>query len=469
MTYRPQTHLTLRVNRSIVGSPDLDDTVTLNPRVLSAKWTRNNHREADVLTVTVSYKECGVDPRQLINARCAFALWDANTDDGPASRHVRFTGICKTAERKLGEGASQVELTFHDFTTLFLGMKPYPQEAMPLWGFTLREAWAKICNNTGFRDVSGNVVSSVEIFKPVSGGIVFFPPELGDTVLGNVVPERLIISRPTPPPRSDAWACWRYCCEALGLVTFIDRDQCVVSSINEFYLSDRGAALTSPVSAAFGRDIISCEEKVDVSKTEKGVHLISFDPLLGRYLEAYYPQPGDPRLKTKKSWAGKRSDGGAQVTANEAAPDYETFNWASAQTQGTLQAAAESVYAQRARQALTGKFRTAEMFLPATHGGEKVDVLELRSGAPIYVRVDPESLENLMALPSENERVAYLQGLGYPQDTARLIAKNAPSDELSNRKLHVSDLSVEIGDGKFEIEIGYHALIWIDGVNDRTA
>ncbi len=464
MTYHVKTKFTLDVNQSYLGTPNPDEAVHIEPRILSAKWTRNNHHEADVLTVTLGYKECGIDPRQLENAKCSFSIWDSNFEDYNPEKHVRFTGFCKGAERKLGGDAAVVELTFHDYTCLFLDMKPMKPEGLPEWTDSLREAWVKLCNFVGWQDPTNNkIVSTVSIFtRP--GGIVFYPEDLQTHLVGKVVTTRFhAISKPSPPSRCDAWAAWRWFVESLGLVTFIDKDVCVVANMNEFYISDGGPRQTPP-GVVYGQNIWGFEEKADPKVTSKGILLKSFNPLEGRMIEAFYPKPGDPRLKTRKSAAGKKSDGGAAITANEVSGDYEEYAYNYITEQAALDAKAQASFEERRRQELKGKFKTAEMRLPAADPNESdVDILELRSGAAIYIKVDRESLEVLRNLSSEEERVTYLVDVcGHEKDIARLLAKNSVVAEIQSPKFHVSSIELEYSDQKFEVEVSFHNLILSD-------
>lgn len=180
--------------------PKFDDPTTfvvIRPRVIEARWTRNNHLIADELSVTLGYKEAGIDPRYVKNARCSFYMWDDAKEDFDPVKHVRFTGIGQTVERKLADSGWEVEMQFHDFTSLFLACKPMKSAGMPYYTDTLRQIWERICDNTGWTDpATGQIKSSVEALR---GGLKFRVSDLESKTLADLVPDRFrAIGRPHP-------------------------------------------------------------------------------------------------------------------------------------------------------------------------------------------------------------------------------------------------------------------------------
>lgn len=449
-TYHVQTRLILDMVQS---TEDDGERVQIAPRVLRAKWTKNDHRHADQLLVTVGYRECGVEPRLLIDARCAFWLWDDATEAFDQEAY-RFVGICKKARRKMGQ-EFLIELEFDDYTSLFLDAHPGPA-AVPEWTDTLATAWQKLCDNTGWMDpAEGKVKSSVAGLRDT---IVFEPPELGNRILGETVPPRLhAITKPSPKADSDAWGIWLGCVESLGLMTYIDRDRCIVTTVDDHYDLDR-----APQFYWGGRhaNIAEVEEDVDTKVVRKGVCLRSFDALGGRLIEAFYPPPGDARIKTKRSAAGKKSEGGTSITANEVSGQYDYYDYHAITEVGALYEKAKSAYEQRRRQSLHGRLRTHDLFARKP-GAERVSLLSMRPGNGIGVRLDDAVVESLMQFGTEPERIDYLVNVaGYAQSLAELIAANAKNAELLHPYFHVSSVAVDYADGKFEIDLSFHNVIF---------
>lgn len=427
--------------------------VTLEPRIISLKWTKNNHLVADDLTVTLSWQEAGVDPRMLKNARCALWLWDSNWEDLDREKHLRFEGICKFVHLQENEVERFVELTFHDYTTLFIDNKPLATTGMPDWTDTLEVVWDRICANTGWVDPdTGEIKSSVDALR---GNLVFERPEFASRTLGDMVNPRFrSISKPQPRQGASSWDVWQWCVSSLGLISFIEGDRCIITDTQQHY-SGTDAAI-----ALYGANIRSPEMVADTQISSKGVLLKSFDPLRGLALEAFYPPPGDARLKIRRGAARPKSEGGTSVTENEQSADYEEFNRFDITDQAALQRAAQEGYEERSRQELQGSFHTAELRFNTSEGAI-VDLLSLRAGDTIAVVMEPEiNREVLLSLGGEEARVRYLvDNCDYDEDVARLVAKNLDNETLANCIFHLKSLEIDYGPDHCEIEIKFHNII----------
>ncbi len=452
MTYKPQTHVVLDVPK--FGSRD--EFVTLKPRVIEAKWSKNNHLTADELTLTIGWTEGGVDPRYLRNARVAFWLWDANRDDFDKNRHLRFTGICIKAQRRLHDSGWVVDLSFHDYTTLFIHNKPMKTAGMPDYSDTLAQVWERICDNTGWQDpANGKILSSV---TPLRNKLRLERADLATKTLGQIVPERFHkIGKPQPRKDASSWDTWQWCIGSLGLISYIDKDECVVTDSTEHYSAKNAAKVI------YGRNIHTLEEEVDASITTKGILLKSFDHLRGQVMEAFYPPPGDDRLKSHRGAAKPKSEGGTSVTANEQSADYEEYNMYSITDQKALDKAAFDAYQERSRQELQGSFKTSEMILEGEQGLD-IDFADLNAGDAISIEVEPTiDRETLFSLPDADARRRYLVfEMDYDEDVARLMAENLVAPELASAIFHIKTIDFELGPEKFEIEVKFHNLIAID-------
>lgn len=429
--------------------------VRIHPRVIEATWTKNNHLVADELSITIGWKEGGVDPRAIKNARCGFWLWDTNQEEFDSSKHLRFTGICKKAQRKLMESGWAVELTFHDYTTLFLANKPLKTSAMPEWSDTIQQIWERICDNTGWQDPSnGKILSSVEALKP---NLFFTSEVIASRTLGELVPQRFhAVSKPTPKRGASSWDVWQWCIASLGLISYIDKDQCWVTDTTEHYKSRNAAR------AMYGFNIHSLDEEVDTTITTKGILLKSFDPLKQQVMESFYPEPGDERIKTRRSAAGAKSEGGSSITANEVSGEYEEYNRYDIQDQAALDRAAQEAYEERSRQEIEGTFHTSEVVLEAKDGSN-VDIFDLRAGDAIAIETDPGLRDTLLGLEGgETAQIRYLvDRCDYDEDLAALIAKNINALELASPIFHIKSLSIRVGPQEFDAEIKFHNLVVI--------
>ncbi len=476
--YKPRAAIRLEVPK--VGSTT--ETVTITPSIISAKWTTNNHLQADELTVTMGWEESGCDPRLLKNATCEFYMWDDNSqewDDGLSQKFLRFTGICTKSSRKLSGDSSDVTMTFQDYTTLFLNMKPYPTTGLPEYNETIPEIWDKICDNVGTRDPSnGKIISNVADLR----GLADDPDEdvRGDVAairgnspssarrggldisrldevyhtktLGSIVNERFrAIAKPSPPTQANAWDVWQWCVASLGLVSYIEKDRCVVMTTTEHY-ADTGAPVLM-----YGENILEFEENSDAKISGKGVMLKSFDHATGRTIEAVYPLPGDERLKLKKSVAKRAFKEGREVNVNEVSGDYQEFQYFEIQDQEALDIRAKEAYEEFSRQQMDGTLKTHEMILEGVDG-EPFDILSLKANDTIVVAIDPDIRE--FANNAEGAARYMIDVLGYNEGLAYIIAQSLDATEIRRTtKFHVTSMDVDYKDGECSIEIKYHNLI----------
>lgn len=464
MYYKPRVELELAVPKWGARGDTTQDVIW-RPRVIASKWTKNNHLIADELTVTIDYNEGGADPRMIKHAGCRMWLWDEMTGPLDEKQHLRFVGICKKAGRKLASegGGFTVELTFHDYTTFFLMMKPFPSSGMPEWTDTLPEIWRKICDNTGYRDRGNKIKSNVSQLRD---RLVALEPEvqaLIDTkTLGDLVPGRFhAISKPSPKSRTDAWAVWQYCCASLGFVSQIDRDTCVVTTYSEFIKPDNAARLI------YGQNIAAFEEGTDTHVSMKGVLGKSFNTLTGTLMESAYPPPDDPFIKRSRA-SVKRVAKGQTDPLNEASAEYEEFNFHEIMTQDQLDARVKEAWEEMSRQEMKGKITTSEMRLVTDSTNTvSIDVLDLRAGDCIHVGMDEDARELLKNTIPVEQRVEYLMSrCGYIREVAELVATNIGKRAFASPIFHVEALDVALEWGKFSVDIAYHNTVNLSGVYD---
>ncbi len=449
-TYKPKTHCEIVV--PLVGQSigDEDGSVMLQPQVVEATLTRNPYNEADELSLVLDWRDAGVDPRMLSNAVVAFWMWDENYEDFSRDRHLRFLGIATRPARKLSEGAMHVEIPFQDYTSLFIASKPFPVEGVPDWGDTLQSAWERICDHTGFWDVAqGKMVSSVSKLRDK---LVFrlSDPSRADRPLGDAVPQRFhAFGKPQPPNGSDSWGVWIYCCALLGLITYVDRGEVIVSDTTEHWSEEHSPSLI------WGRNILSLEEHHDTAVAAKGILLRSFDPLNGHLLESLYPPPGDPRIRARRATVRKQGE----PTFDDLASQYEVQNSPWIIDQKMLDLRCKEAWEERRRQELQGSLSLSEMRIG--HTDDPLDILDLAAGDSIKVEVDVDS-ELLGRLESDTARVDYLvHRVGYDLDVAWLIVRNMA--RTVQPIFHVRTLQVRLTPQSFDVKIDYMSKIQLEG------
>ncbi len=452
--YAPRAAVRLEVPKT----NSTTETVVITPSVISATWSRNNHLEADELTVVMGWEESGCDPRLLKNATVEFYIWDDIrqehfdiNDREKSKQFLRFAGICTKAHRKLSAEMSEVTMSFHDYTSLFIHMKPFPTAGLPEYGDTLKQIWEKICDHTGFRDPSNDqkIISSVAALREhLNTDRLFADQE--EFGLGKIVPERFLkIARPSIPQGANAWEAWQWCVGSLGLVSYISGNECIVMTTTEHY------RVTDAPVLLYGENILDFEETADTSISGKGILLKSFNHLTRQTLEAVYPLPGDERLKLKQSVANAAASGKGVIDINAVSGDYMEFAYHGIQTQEALDIRAKEAYEEFSRQQMEGTLKTCEMAVEGDNG-EIFDILDLQANDTIQVQIDPD----IKNFATADEAYHYMVDvLGYNDGLAQIIAQNVSAVEFQSPIFHVTSMNVEYADGSCNIEIKFHNLV----------
>ncbi len=179
-------------------------------------------------------------------------------------------------------------------------------------------------------------------------------------------------------------------------------------------------------------------------------------------MEAFYPPPGDARLKQHRSAVGKKSDGGATVTANEQSGDYEEYTRNDIIDQRVLDSTAHSAYEERKRQEMQGSFHTSEL-QALGKDGQMVNLLDMRAGDAIGIVMDTtdDQRQAILDIDDEEGRVAYLKNLGYDPDVAKLLAANVGDTDLNDNTFHIKSLEVDLKHDSFDLTVSYHNLIFV--------
>lgn len=455
--YRPRAILRLDVPvGAAVGNTG--EVVTIHASVRSVTLTSNSHLEADTLSATADWMVAGVDPRLLADACVTLFIGQADETGfyAPNVDDVRFIGIMKRAKRAGGEESGMtVEILAHDYTTLFLEFKRMTAEGTPTYSDTLSAAWSRLCTNVGFKDSSGAQVSRCDLLKDR----IRFVGGATDVVLGTAVAGRFRnLGKVQTKPNMDAWAVWLICCQMVGLITYIRRDECIVTTATDYYTAN------DPPRIIWGQNVAQLTEDRDTAIGGRGITLTSFDPLTGTTIEAHYPPLGDGSVRKKVIAAKRVGDAPSVLNAEE----RETFVFPGVTTQDALDLCARSVYEQRARQELEGRILTHEMQIDTTNG-VRFDLLQLQSGDCIRVEVDRQDTEALGQFDSDELKADYLVGLGYDPGLARIVVANLAGVLALAPTYIVKRVTTQLDStpegGNFSVEVTYSNKILIGSGN----
>lgn len=443
--YRPRAALVLTVPLPKGGDWE---PYTYTVPVKSGTLTINDHNQADTLSVSVDWLDAGVDPRWIAGATCELYLGDATPPQGgaaedwqPSDKDLRFVGRLVKPARKLSGDKLTVDLEFHDYTSFFLAAKPFATVGIPVYTDTLPQAWARICENVpGVEELADNIRFDIE-------------GETGDTkpwerTIGECVSPRFRkMGKLQVSPGTDAWAVWLQAVGAMGLLSYMDKDEVVVTTATDLY---SGAA---PPRFVYGWNIESFSEQRNNDFALRAVGLTSFDPLTGKTIEVI----ADPAKRTLKVSARKRK-GGKRPKVKTDYSQVDFFQYPGVTDKAALQKIADQIWSVRSLQAIEGSLTTMDLTAETTAGG-MFDLLSLRSGDTIEVRfLDTQDVEFVRRFESASDRAAYLVGHGYSPEVADIIAANVErqTDRASQFYVRSVETAFDLtGDGSFKITVNY--------------
>jgi len=378
--------------------------MTVRPKEITLE--RTDHNTSDELSITLDWAECGIDARLLDNARVTLYLGQANEFNvwKPGPDHCLFIGLVKLPEStREAETPGEMKLEAVDYTTLFINAKPFGSSGVPLYSDTLRGAWKRVCSQTPGADILAERLVGKDV-------------DLG-TQVGKGVAERFRkLGKITTKPDDDAWAVWQRCVGMLGLVSWIDLDQCIISTATNLYTEE------DPPKLIWARNCTTWNERRGDYFSHKGVAVTSYDPLTATVKESFYPPIGDPRTKRKslKALPVKKKASEAKALQNE---DREWLSIPGVTEQAELDVIAQRVWEERSRQELSGHVETPNMETE-TMAGAPFDLLRLKAGDSISVSIEGQDRALLARMPMD-ERIQFLRERGYQEDVTRLIASNA--------------------------------------------
>jgi hypothetical protein len=461
-TYRPRCAAELEV--PVFGkTSEIDEqaaglnTVKLDVRIRSFRLELNDHNHADVLRIEGESKDIGVDPRFLKNATIRFWLDDIGTNPSltKTAANLLFAGVCVTVHRTAHEGTGfSVDMEFHDYTAFYIAQKPYVVEGAPLLSMSIRDAWQMICDNTGFFDRSNKSIrSNVSQLKDAIQLKVKSQSTITlDTPIGKGIPKRFTaLGARVPVGKSDtAWDVWNKTVGPLGLITYFSGVDLVVADTTEYYAIDEAPIMV------WGSNIAEADDNANCGMVQKGVGLVGFNPTLG-VLESFWPPPGDPLFKVKRTRARAAGDNTMDLQSDQ----YEMYEYNYIQNQEELDALAQRAFEERARQEYEGTIKTYEMSVE-TASGDQFNLLHLRAGAAIRIELDRFDKSALAGM-TFTDRVDYLLDIGYSGQMAVLIASNADAFTELRNVFHVKRNCIAMNESSFTVDITYCNYIDVRG------
>ncbi len=422
-----------------------DDTFTINLKLVEASFERNNFQQADSASVVVDWAGTGLDPRVLDDGVLTLYMGDAADDFWvPSDDELVFIGHVKNVEKELvTDEATRLSIEAVDYTDLFLNAKPFGSSGIPRYSDTLLQAWQRICGQVPGSDV-------------LADRLVALGDARTNMLLGRAVAERFVKLAQVPTnPTTEAWAVWLQCVGMLGLISWIDKDDVIVTTSTDLYTERNSPVFT------WGENLATLRECRKVPEFKAGVVLVAFDPLAGKAIEVFYPEINDPPVvnkqvrprparKTKKPKAAK-----APAISDEYAKRH-FFTYHGVTDPELLRTIAERVWNQISRQEFQGRLSTPHMQVKRVDGSA-FNVLQLRAGDSIRVRIDERTF--IADLPDTSDRIRALMRLGHDKDTATLLAYNAGALSELGDTFYVDSVRATMSEdaegGNFEVEVSF--------------
>ena len=448
------------------ASADDPSLIELPVRVNDATIVSNDYNHADSLEVSLAYADAGIDPRFLHAASVQFYMGQASPNGLwlPTKEKLRFCGVLTRARRQMSAGGATVNLSFVDYTALFLETKNYPLKNAPKFSQTISQAWATICDNTGVPLENGEIYSTVSALKKS----IRFSKGARDAKLGEaVLPRFAQLGGPMYAPNSDSWGVWQQTVQAMGLISYIYLDECIVTTAEDYYTA------TDTPRLVWGENILEYEDERNTHFARKGIRVVSYDPITNTTLESTYPPDGDTRIKGKKPAVATSPKAKAPAAAKPpqvVASDRETFQYPSVTSQSRLDMISQRIFEERSRQEYEGHVKTCEMEIPTTmqaDGARGFDMLNLKAGDTISIEYDVQNRLALSSFGSKAARIAALVERGYSAQIAELMNKNMQQIlELPAKqfvKSVTTHFTVDEHSGDFDVTINFCNRINLDG------
>ena len=438
--YRPRVHAELFV----ANNGEATKTTAISLSVRSCKLVKNDHNHADECRLVVDWYDACLDPRMLSSSLARIYIGNADDDDNweITDKNLRFTGILTSAKRKEGRDSRQVELSFLDYTALFLRLKNVAPNSLPHYQQSVLQAWHTLLtafsSTSQYNDDISFLKNDVEFRGLYSPG-----PVIGSSVTSRFKDKdhRVNVGR-----GADAWAVWQQTVGMLGLMSYFDNGKLIVATDDAHF-----GGKTRPNMPVFvtGENIAEIEEERDNHFERKGVGITSFDPESGKVIEAVWPDDAN----TKK---GKPKNPSPDETVN----GVDFFQVSGITDIDALKKLAKRVYNERAVQQFTGKITTHEWEIPL-EDASTIPVIDLSTGDAIRIILDEFEAGGAKGKKTEAEKRKYLMEIGYDEKVAEIMAARSQEILDLRAEFYVKNVTVEIdnatnnSDGKFDVTIEY--------------
>lgn len=434
--YYPQAAMTLRIvwEDGKPGGAENKKPDRLDVMPASVEVAINDYRTADTFSAEVEYRHFPFDPRSIRALGVTIHMQDMKKLAYGYERmqlteeNTMFIGFADESEIELDDGARMVRFKGRDQTALFLDA-PWDGSLVKIDGVPV---------DTAIRSVIDRLKSAKEIkLEPRLPKGMKLPTLAGikGTTLGG---------QRNAQDGENYWDVIQDLAGRAGLICYMEVDKIVLTVPNAMY------ERTDAKQFIYGRNLsdVRFTRKIGRMK-DTNLRLLSLNHRASPpIIEAFIPKDATPSflermklradhikvdaVKQSRSKKGKKEEStgastpelaaaGVEKDEREVAP-FVVFRIANARSKAHLVQIGEQIFETMSRQQIEGSFSTREMAVRDGNGIE-FDLLKLRIGTPIAIRIDNDDLTGIRDIDSIKDRYSYLLKRGYDARVARELSK----------------------------------------------
>jgi len=409
----PQHCATLKVVWENFGNdtnPVLKQTYTIDTVPKRSKVAINAYTEADTFDIDLDYKTFPFDPRCIRSCQVSIHMdnMEALQENGkskiivPSEDNVVFLGFVDVSKMNLDESARLVNLTGRDYTSLYIDA-PWPGEIVDLAG-PVDKVIAKII---GRLKASGDITVENRTGSASLPVLASFYPDFGG-----------LSGKRNARKKETYWDVIQDICAKAGLIAYIELDKLVITKPRTLYDPSQAVQLI------YGKNVKTLEMTRHLGK-QKGFNVV-VRSIIGKKVETVEIPKDSKRLPEGGDYIylPKQATNGALVDKSqpEAVAPSLAFAVANVRDREHLIVIGEKIFEEMSRQQLEGRVTTNDMKAPV-EDSTCFNLLKMRNGTPINIRIDHEDLRKIQQTSSVPERIAYLNSRGYNPAVSNVLAQ----------------------------------------------
>lgn len=496
--YFPQATIELRIlpEDFKLRSKATDQTYSIFCQARNVTVVRNDYKTSDTFTAEIDYKNFPFDPRTIRSCGVVVYMQDMRklyksdgsenrlvpgdpTDLDPSVTNAVFMGFVDDSEISFDDNGRKVSLKGRDMTALLIDQKYDTQKVL----FFTKPLDVSI--KTFLASVPA--LANIEVINNTDDPTATLPvPASLDASHGQKLGGGMNTGGGA---RENYWEIIQEIVGRCGLVCFMgitNKNGNLKSAIiittpknQARNLSAAGSSLSGvgetldDIKIIYGQNIKSMSMKRKLGRLKN--FNIAMKARVGKnVITARIPE------EANADWCKKygikreqvkiptlRPDGTIDANSLRAAP-YITFPFPGNKitTHAQLVLAGQTAYEQYSLQMLEGTFETHEMLGRGTSKGSNFlddlswkpyDLTQIRKGQTICIEVDPQDLDGISRLSTEEQRADYLERRGYKREVASIFAQTI--GKMSPRFM-IKDYTMSVGqeDG-FKLVVNFYNLV----------